>query len=210
MAGTLCGRFTVPSALDQSDVTIGTTGISALTVVTTVLVFIVMLIVVQLANRLIARLIQRSTGLDPTQRLLTQKLAGIAIVIVAVFIGIDLLSIDLTSLAVFSGALGLAVGFGLQKTLGNLLAGLILLMDRSIKPGDVIAVGDSFGQVNKIGIRAVSGVTRDGKEHLIPNENLMTEEVENWSSSDRNRSEEHTSELQSLMRNSNAVICLQK
>src|SRR3546814_6457705 len=95
MAGTLCGRFTVPSALDQSDVTIGTTGISALTVVTTVLVFIVMLIVVQLANRLIARLIQRSTGLDPTQRLLTQKLAGIAIVIVAVFIGIDLLSIDL-------------------------------------------------------------------------------------------------------------------
>lgn len=186
MAGTLGGLSPVTSALDQADVTIGTTRISALTVVTIVLVFIVMLMVVQLANRLIARLIQRSTGLDPTQRLLTQKLAGIAIVIVAIFIGIDLLSIDLTSLAVFSGALGLAVGFGLQKTLGNLLAGLILLMDRSIKPGDVIAVGDSFGQVNKIGIRAVSVVTRDGKEHLIPNENLMTEEVENWSYSDRN------------------------
>src|SRR3546814_15500355 len=59
-------------------------------------------------------------------------------------------------------------------------------MDRSIKPGDVIAVGDSFGQVNKIGIRAVSVVPRDGKEHLTPNDNLMTEEVANWSYSDRN------------------------
>jgi small-conductance mechanosensitive channel len=78
------------------------------------------------------------------------------------------------------------VGFGMQKTIGNLIAGIILLMDRSIKPGDVIVVGDSFGWVNKIGVRAVSVVTRDGKEHLIPNENLMTQEVENWSYTDRN------------------------
>src|SRR3546814_11023097 len=86
---------------------------------------------------------------------------------------------------VCSSDLGLAVGFGLQKTFGNLIAGLILLMDRSIKPGDVIAVGGSFEWVNKIGIRAVSVITRDGKEHLIPNENLMTQEVENWSFSSR-------------------------
>jgi small-conductance mechanosensitive channel len=59
-------------------------------------------------------------------------------------------------------------------------------MDRSIKPGDVIVVGDTFGSVGKIGVRAVSVVTRDGKEHLIPNEQLMTEAVENWSYSDRN------------------------
>ncbi len=58
-------------------------------------------------------------------------------------------------------------------------------MDRSIKPGDVIVVGESFGHVTKIGVRAVSIVTRDGKEHLIPNENLMTQEVENWSYSSR-------------------------
>ncbi|HWT13874.1 MAG TPA: mechanosensitive ion channel domain-containing protein, partial [Allosphingosinicella sp.] len=86
----------------------------------------------------------------------------------------------------FSGALGLAVGFGLQKTVGNLFAGIILLMDRSIKPGDVIVVGDSFGSVSKIGVRAVSVITRDGKEHLIPNEDLMTREVENWSYSNTN------------------------
>jgi small-conductance mechanosensitive channel len=59
-------------------------------------------------------------------------------------------------------------------------------MDRSVKPGDVIVVGESFGTVSKIGVRAVSIITRDGKEHLIPNENLMTQEVENWSYSSRN------------------------
>src|SRR5690606_33584884 len=82
------------------------------------------------------------------------------------------------------------VGFGLQKTFGNLVAGIILLMDRSIKPGDVIAVSDmsgreSFGQIRKIGVRAISVVTRDRKEYLIPNENLMINQVENWSYSSR-------------------------
>ena len=130
--------------------------------------------------------IGRLTRLDVSQRALVQKLAGIAVIVVAALIGIDLLGIDLTALAVFSGALGLAVGFGLQKTVGNLLSGLILLMDRSVKPGDVIVVGETFGQVTKIGVRAVSVVTRDGKEHLIPNEQLMVEPVENWSYSSRN------------------------
>jgi len=102
-----------------------------------------------------------------------------------------MLGIDLTALAVFSGAFGLAIGFGLQKTFGNLIAGIILLMDRSIKPGDVIAVADlagneSFGQIRKIGIRAVSVTTRDQREYLIPNENLMINQVENWSYSSKN------------------------
>ena len=117
--------------------------------------------VVRLAIRLTGRLIGRSRGLDPTQQLLSQKLAAIVIIVIAFFVGIDLAGIDLTALAVFSGALGLAVGFGLQKTVGNLFAGIILLMDRSIKPGDVISVGESlgsagesFGSVNKIGVRA--------------------------------------------------------
>ncbi|MFA6112894.1 MAG: mechanosensitive ion channel domain-containing protein [Sphingomonas sp.] len=141
---------------------------------------------VRLVNRAMAHWIAGSRGFDPTQKLLAQKLAAIAVVTIAFFIGIDLLDIDLTAFAVFSGAFGLAVGFGLQKTIGNLIAGIILLMDRSIKPGDVIVVGESFGWVNRIGIRAVSVLTRDGKEHLIPNENLMTNEVENWSYTDRN------------------------
>jgi small-conductance mechanosensitive channel len=182
----LGGLAPIRRTLDRVGFSVGTYQFTLLTLVTALVTLVLLLATVRLANRVVDRAIGRARGLDPTQRVLGQKLAGIAILIVAFFVGIDLLGIDLTAFAVFSGALGLAVGFGLQKTFGNLIAGIILLWDRSIKPGDVIVVGDSFGQVTKIGVRAVSVVTRDGKEHLIPNENLMTQEVENWSYSDRN------------------------
>lgn len=141
-------------------------------------------------SKLLHAMLKRITKFDVTQRLLAEKLITVAVWALAVLFGIDLLGIDLTALAVFSGAFGLAIGFGLQKTFGNLIAGIILLMDRSIKPGDVIAVADqggisTFGQIRKIGIRAVSITTRDQKEYLIPNENLMINQVENWSYSSR-------------------------
>ena len=180
------GLAAITSTLDGVGVDIGRRRLSLLAIISALVTIVIIVAIVRLANRVVAHAIARAKTLDPTQKLLGQKLATIAIVVAAFFFSIDLLGIDLTAFAVFSGAFGLAVGFGLQKTVGNLIAGIILLMDRSIKPGDVIVVGDSFGWVNKIGVRAVSVVTRDGKEHLIPNENLMTTEVENWSFSDRN------------------------
>ena len=186
LSGSSGGFAPVADMLDGIGIDLGKRRITLLGLVSTAAICVLLFALVRLANRLFARSIDRAKGLDPTQKLLAQKLAAIAAVVAAFFIGVDLLGIDLTAFAVFSGALGLAVGFGLQKTFGNLFAGIILLMDRSIKPGDVIVVGDSFGWVNKIGVRAVSVLTRDGKEHLIPNENLMTQEVENWSYSDRN------------------------
>jgi small-conductance mechanosensitive channel len=176
----------VTNLLDKVGFTAGKTRFSLLSVIQIGVMLLVLFAVVRLASRIINQSIKRAKTLDPTQQLLAQKLAGVALLVAAFFIGIDIAGIDLTALAVFSGAFGLAVGFGLQKTFGNLIAGIILLMDRSIKPGDVIVVGDSFGHVTKIGVRAVSIVTRDGKEHLIPNENLMTQEVENWSYSNTN------------------------
>lgn len=174
------------ATLDRVGIQIGQRRFTLLSVLTVAVTIVVLFAAVRLVNRVLGRWLMGARGFDPTQKLLVQKLAGIAAVILAFFIGVDLLQIDLTAFAVFSGAFGLAIGFGLQKTIGNLIAGIILLMDRSIKPGDVIVVGDSFGWVNKIGVRAVSVITRDGKEHLIPNENLMTQEVENWSYTDRN------------------------
>ena len=186
LSGSSGGFAPVADMLDGIGVDLGKRRVTLLGLFSTAAICVLLFALVRLANRLFARSIGRAKGLDATQKLLAQKLAAIGAVLAAFFIGIDLLGIDLTAFAVFSGALGLAVGFGLQKTFGNLFAGIILLMDRSIKPGDVIVVGDSFGWVNKIGVRAVSVLTRDGKEHLIPNENLMTQEVENWSYSDRN------------------------
>lgn len=180
------GLKPVTDVLDQIGFTIGDTRFSLLTLLQIAVALLVLLAVVRLVSRVVNHSIKRTASLDPTQQLLAQKLVGVALLIAAFFIGIDIIGIDLTTLAVFSGAFGLAIGFGLQKTFGNLIAGIILLMDRSIKPGDVIVVGESFGTVSKIGVRAVSIITRDGKEHLIPNENLMTQEVENWSYSSPN------------------------
>ncbi len=176
----------ITSALDKAGFDIGNSRFSLLTIIKIVLALVILFALIRLANRGIKQMVRRNKALDEAQKLLTEKLAAVAILIAAFFVGIDMLGIDITAFAVFSGAFGLAIGFGLQKTFGNLIAGIILLMDRSIKPGDVIVVGESFGWVNKIGVRAVSVITRDGKEHLIPNENLMTQEVENWSYSSKN------------------------
>ncbi|MGA9580727.1 MAG: mechanosensitive ion channel domain-containing protein [Allosphingosinicella sp.] len=185
LARSVGGLEPITETLDRVGFTAGSTRISILTLLQVLVILVAIYAVVKLLNRVVGHSIRRASGLDATQQLLGQKLASVAILIAAFFIGIDLVGIDLTALAVFSGAFGLAIGFGLQKTFGNLIAGIILLMDRSIKPGDVITVGDTFGNVTRIGVRAVSIVTRDGKEHLIPNENLMTQEVENWSYSSR-------------------------
>ena len=184
-AGSLGGLSPLSSGLDNARLTAGTTSISLLDVISAIAIILLLLAVARALIGVLSRWISSISGFDPSQRVLFQKVAQIAVVTIAIFLGIDVLGIDLTALAVFSGAFGLAIGFGLQKTFGNLISGLILLMDRSIKPGDIIVVGDTFGWVNKIGVRAVSVLTRDGKEHLIPNEHLMTEEVENWSYSSR-------------------------
>ena len=186
IANSVGGMSVLTGHLDAIGFTFSDKRYSVLTLITWVGTAVLLFIGVRLANRLVGHSIERSRSLDATQQVLAQKVAGMVVLVVAVLIGIDVLGIDLTALAFFSGAFGLAIGFGFQKTFGNLISGIILLMDRSIKPGDVIVVGDSFGWVEKIGIRAVSVVTRDGKEHLIPNENLMTQEVENWSFTDKN------------------------
>lgn len=184
-AGTLGGML-LAQGMDHIGLTVGTHKITLLGIANFIVVAAVLYAVARIANRIAVHSIGRLNALDVSQRALIQKLASIVVVLVAALLGVDLLGIDLTALTVFSGAAGLAIGFGLQTTFGNLIAGIILLMDRSVKPGDVIVVGDTFGQVTKIGVRAVSVVTRDGKEHILPNQKLMTDPVENWSYSSRN------------------------
>ncbi len=182
-------------ALKAIGIDVGSYRLSLYGLFSTIVVAVLLYLAVRIILRSIKWLLRRNTQIDATQRLLAEKLIAIALFVFALLFGIDLVGIDLTSLAVFSGAAGLAIGFGLQKSVGNLIAGIILLMDRSIKPGDIIVVGDgssmggsalpggvpNVGRVAKIGVRAVNVVTRDGKKHLIPNELLMTQPVENWS-----------------------------
>jgi len=176
--------------LDSYGVPVGTMHLSLWSASVFVAVIFAVVVIGRVGSKLAHRIMGKLTGFDEAQKLLAEKIVTIVVWALAILVGVDILGIDLTALAVFSGAFGLALGFGLQKTFGNLLAGIILLMDRSIKPGDVIAVSDmagreSFGQIRKIGIRAISVTTRDMKEYLIPNENLMINQVENWSYSSR-------------------------
>lgn len=176
-------------AIDSISIDVGHYHISLLNAVWMIFVVLCAFYGARLAARIGRVMVRRITSLDATQKVLTEKLATMAIWALAFFTAIDVLGISLTALTVFSGAFGLAIGFGLQKTFGNMIAGIILLMDRSIKPGDVIAVsdgkGNTFGEVKRIGLRAVSVTTRDNREYLIPNEILMTSKVENWSYSSR-------------------------
>lgn len=180
----------VIGALDSWALVVGDVRISVFDVVFLLATIGVVITAAWFITRLARNLIGRATALDGSQKLLAEKLATIAIWAIAFFVTIDLVGIDLTALAIFGGAFGLAIGFGLQKTFGNLISGILLLLDKSIKPGDVISVADpsgqeAVGQIRKIGIRAISVITRDQTEYLIPNELLMTNQVVNWSYSSK-------------------------
>ncbi|MEM9881062.1 MAG: mechanosensitive ion channel domain-containing protein, partial [Pseudomonadota bacterium] len=130
--------------------------------------------------------LSRSRGLEPSLQVLFAKIARFVLIILAIVLALSFAGIDLTAFAVFSGALGVGLGFGLQKVVSNFMSGIILLLDRSVKPGDVIELGETYGWINKLAARYTSVVTRDGTEFLIPNEDMITQQVINWSHSDRN------------------------
>lgn len=176
-------------ALDDISIDIGHYHVSLLNALWMIWVVLAALAFALVAARMARHVIRGIKGLDPAQLVLGEKLITLIVWTFTSLITIDALGISFTALTVFSGAFGLAIGFGLQKTLGNMIAGILLLLDRSIKPGDVIAVndgkGNTFGEVKKIGLRAISVTTRENREYLIPNEILMTSQVENWSYSSR-------------------------
>lgn len=127
--------------------------------------------------------INTNKDISPSMRVLSIKFMQVILYASAFFIGLKAVGFDLTGLAVLSGAIGLGLGFGLQKVVSNLVSGIIILLDKSIKPGDVISLGETFGWINTLGARYASVVTRNGKEYLIPNEDLITNQVVNWSHS---------------------------
>jgi small-conductance mechanosensitive channel len=169
--------------LDGASFTLGQLNISALTVVKGTFALGILLWVTALAGQLIEGRIRASSNLTPSIQVLSTKLMRIGLALISFAIALSIVGIDLTVFAVFGGAIGLGLGFGLQKVFGNLVSGFILLLDKSIKPGDVIAVNDYYGRVDSLGARYVSVLTRDGIEHLIPNEELIATRVENWSHS---------------------------
>lgn len=167
--------------LDSIGFSIGDFRLSALSVAKGILgIFILLYGALFLAN-IFDKRISSSRSLTPSSRVLISKIVRIILVVTALLIGITSAGIDLSLFAVFSGAVGLGVGFGLQKVISNLFSGMLLLLDQSIKPGDIIEIDQTFGWVNHMGARYTELVTRDNKSYLVPNEEFITQQVINWS-----------------------------
>jgi small-conductance mechanosensitive channel len=171
------------AALDSVAFTLGETRLSLWLVLKAAVAMTVMLTLARLMAGASAASIKRNNDLSPSMQVLAVKVLQVLLFGSAFFIGLKSVGVDLTGLAVLSGAIGVGLGFGLQKVVSNLVSGIIILLDKSIKPGDVISLGETFGWIEALGARYVSVVTRDGKEYLIPNEDLITGQVVNWSHS---------------------------
>lgn len=171
------------SLLDSLALEMGEVRISLWLILQAVMIIGLLFFVARFISRSTSSRIATNEDISPSMQVLAVKFMQVMLYGAAFFIGLKAIGIDLTGLAVLSGAIGVGLGFGLQKVVSNLVSGVIILLDKSIKPGDVISLGDTFGWINSLGARYVSITTRDGKEYLIPNEDLITGQVVNWSHS---------------------------
>ena len=169
------------AALDSFAIVIGGLRVTPLLVLKTSVLLMLTLWVANAASDFLDRRVRSTADLTPSIQVLIGKLIRLLLITFAIIIVLSTVGIDFSALAFFSGAVGVGLGFGLQKIISNLVSGIILLADKSIKPGDVISVGENFGWVDSMGARYTSIVTRDGREFLIPNEDFVTQRVINWS-----------------------------
>ncbi|WP_428644806.1 mechanosensitive ion channel family protein [Roseibium sp.] len=170
--------------LDSLALPLGQMRLSALLVLKAAVLLIATVWVAVVLGRYFDEQVQKSDELTPSIRVLIGKVAKFGLILIAATIALSSVGIDLTAFTLFSGAIGLGIGFGLQKVISNFISGIIILLDKSIKPGDTISLEGTFGWIRELRARFVSVVTRDGREYLIPNEDFITHRVINWSFSD--------------------------
>lgn len=176
----------VLSLLDSIALPLGENRISVLTVLQFLLLITLTFALALWIAGLLNNWLKKSKHVTPGMLVGFNKFSRFILLTLALLIALNSMGINLSSLAIFGGALGVGLGFGLQRIASNFISGFILVMDRSIKPGDIITIGDQFGWVHELNARYVVVRNRQGVDTLIPNENLITSEVINWSYADRN------------------------
>jgi small-conductance mechanosensitive channel len=189
----LLGWFdAVERTLDGIDLIPGKTTFSLWALLKGIVVIAGFLIVTSLIARTIERRVMKVEGLAISTRIGISKFSTFALVGLGILLGINASGVDLTVLGLFTGAIGLGLGFGLQAIASNFVSGFVLLMDKSIKPGDVISFtgttgtsSENFGWVQELRGRYIVIRDRDGVETLVPNQHFVTNQVVNWSYSDQ-------------------------
>jgi small-conductance mechanosensitive channel len=173
-------------ALDSVSVVLGGLRLTPLLLIKLGVLLVVALWLSNIASNFAESRITRSGDLTPSIQVLLVKMIRLALMIFAVALVMSAVGINLSALAIFSGAAGVGIGFGLQKIVANFISGIILLADKSVKPGDLVTIGDSSGRISAMKTRYISVAAGDGREFLIPNEDLVTQKVTNWTYTDKN------------------------
>jgi small-conductance mechanosensitive channel len=173
-------------ALDSVSVVLGDLRLTPLLLIKLGILLVVALWLTNIVSNFIDSRIARSGDLTPSVQVLLIKMIRTGLMILAITVAMSAVGINLSALAIFSGAAGVGIGFGLQKIVANFISGIILLADKSVKPGDLVTIGDSTGRINEMKTRYISVAAGDGREFLIPNEDLVTQKVTNWTYSDKN------------------------
>jgi small-conductance mechanosensitive channel len=173
------------AAADEASFHIGRQKVSILTVLTGLLSVAVTMVVAMWLGRSVETRVMRAEKLDVNLRVVLSKLIRAALLVVGVLIALPAAGIDITVLSVFSGALGVGIGFGLQKIASNYVSGFIILLDRSIHLGDTLTVDNRFGVVSQLTARYLVLKSADGTESIIPNDTLITSTVINHTYTNR-------------------------
>jgi small-conductance mechanosensitive channel len=173
-------------ALDSISVVLGGLRLTTLLLIKLGALLVVALWLTNIASNFAESRINRSADLTPSIQVLLVKMIRMGLMAVAIVIALSAVGINLSALAVFSGAVGVGIGIGLQKIVANFISGIILLADKSVKPGDLVTIGDSSGRISAMKTRYISVAAGDGREFLIPNEDLVTQKVVNWTYTDKN------------------------
>ena len=173
-------------ALDSVSIVLGGLRLTPLLLIKLGVLLIVALWLTNILSNFVESRITQSADLTPSIQVLLIKMIRLALLIFTVAVALSAVGINLSALAIFSGAAGVGIGFGLQKIVANFISGIILLADKSVKPGDLVTIGDSSGRISAMKTRYISVAAGDGREFLIPNEDLVTQKVTNWTYTDRN------------------------
>ena len=173
-------------ALDSVSIVLGGLRLTPLVLIKLGVLLIVALWLSNIASNFVESRITQSGDLTPSIQVLLVKMIRLGLMVFAVAVVMSAVGINLSALAIFSGAAGVGIGFGLQKIVANFISGIILLADKSVKPGDLVTIGDSTGRISAMKTRYISVAAGDGREFLIPNEDLVTQKVTNWTYTDNN------------------------
>lgn len=172
-------------AMQDISFNIGTHPVTLLLVMQALLTILLTLFIALWISRIIENRLLRSTHFNMNMRVVMSKLVRIVLSFVAILLALSAVGLDITLLSVFGGALGVGIGFGLQKIASNYVSGFIILTDNSMQMGDVITVDNHYGVISDLRSRYMLLRKTDGTQVVIPNETLITNAVINHSFSDR-------------------------